>query len=251
MTKSRVIEVPSGNQINKSGKFLRDRDLGVADLSPEGMRRTAEARAVVQKFRDAHAYPMVLVRGGLVSFLNTADAYGAVGQRHKRVPRIIRKLRRMRDGASGGTGLSRLEDIGGCRVVLDTPTDLALLEKKIRKRWSGQFMRDPRDYIELPKPMGYRAVHIVVRREGRAIEIQLRTRGQQEWADAVEAADSRMGGKEINLKDEVGPPELLDYFRTAGEMIYRREFGIPVDVAMTDEFEDARTAVIAAGHYSG
>lgn len=250
MSAGRVIEIPSPNQINKAGKFLRDRDIKV-DRSEEALARADEARKVVQAFRDAHAYPMQLVRGGLVNFVNTETAFGYVGQRHKRVPRIIRKLRRMRDGESGGTGLARLEDIGGCRAVLETPKDVELVAARIRMRWGGQFTREPRDYIASPKDMGYRAIHMIVQRNSRAIEIQLRTRGQQEWADAVEAADSRLGSLGVNLKDESGPIELLDYFRNAGEMIYRREFGVKVDTAFLDEFDLARRAVIAAGYYSG
>ncbi|MEH3033648.1 MAG: hypothetical protein PGN07_06335 [Aeromicrobium erythreum] len=98
--------------------------------------------------------------------------------------------------------------------------------------------------------MGYRAQHIIVVRNGRAIEIQLRTQGQQEWADAVEAADTRWGFRGVNLKDELGPEELKEYFRVAAEMIYRREFGVPVDTALMDEFDDARDAVVAAGYYT-
>ncbi|MEH3033647.1 MAG: hypothetical protein PGN07_06330 [Aeromicrobium erythreum] len=136
-----TIELPSNNKINKAGKFLRDLDQ--VPYPKRDHARAIEARATVQAFRDAHGYPMLLVRQGLVNFVNTERAYGVVGQRHKRVPRIIRKLRRMRDGTSGGTGLARLEDIGGCRVVLETPADLELVSKRIRMRWSGQFTRDP------------------------------------------------------------------------------------------------------------
>ena len=83
---------------------------------------------------------------------------------------------------------------------------------RIEKRWKQQFGRDPRDYISHPKATGYRAVHFVVIRDGRAIEVQLRTRGQQQWAEAAEAADARLAHRDVSLKDGEGPQEMLDYF---------------------------------------
>lgn len=73
--------------------------------------------------------------------------------------------------------------------------------------WKPHLKRDPRDYIEFPKAIGYRAVHFVVTRDDRAIEVQLRTRGQQQWADAVEAIDARI---DLSLKDGVGPERLCN-----------------------------------------
>ncbi|EFQ83237.1 RelA/SpoT domain protein [Aeromicrobium marinum DSM 15272] len=245
------IIVPSKNQIRKAGKFLRDLDQE-PDLSALDGTKVDEALEIVQLFRAAHAYPMLKVRIGLEGFVRTTKVNGGTTQRHKRVARIVRKLRRTRDGPGGGTALDRLEDIGGCRTVVATPQELSKLAAHIRRRWSGQFVRSPRDYVAMPKDMGYRAIHFVVERDKRAIEIQLRTRGQQQWADAVEAADARWATVDgINLKDEVAPEELKNFFRTAGEMIYRREFGIALDDAFHAEFDEARRQVIAAGFYTG
>lgn len=235
----------SKNKVDKAGKYLRDLDLDPTRRSADPA-RLQESLNVITEFRDGHAYPMQKVRYGLASFVNTDALDGAVSQRHKRVPRILRKLRRLRDGESGGSGLYRLEDIGGCRVVLGTPSDLEQLETRLNRRWGKQVTRR-RDYIADPKEMGYRAKHIVVHRDGYAIEIQLRTRGQQDWADAIEKADSRFM---TNLKDEDGPEELKDYFRAAGLMIYLGEFRLPIDPAARAEFNRAREAVVHAGYYT-
>ena len=90
----------------------------------------------------------------------------------------------------------------------------------------------------------------MVVRDGRAVEIQLRTRGQQQWADAAEAADARHGFRGVNLKDNEAPEEMLEYFRAAGEVIYRREYGIPISYELTGRFNAARRTVIAAGYYN-
>lgn len=236
----------SKNRVDKAGKFLRDLDqLTLEEIDRD---RLLNAFGVVQSFRDEHAYPMLKVRNGLQRFLVTTGVAGHVTQRHKRVPRILRKLRRMRDSPNGGSGLYRMHDIGGCRVVLASVQDLDKYASHVRKRWGASFIKD-HDYVSGPKPMGYRALHYVVQRDGRAIEVQLRTRGQQQWADAVESADSRIPG--VNLKDESGPIELTEYFRVTGDVIHHREHGLDLPASLVEEFEAARSAVIAAGHYSG
>ncbi len=71
-------------------------------------------------------------------------------------------------------------------------------------------------------------MHYVVVRDGRAIEVQLRTRGQQQWADAAESADARLSGVGVNLKDGEGPAEMIEYFAAAGELIFLREYGLEI-----------------------
>lgn len=177
---------------------------------------------------------------GLVSFVRSVGVTGAVTQRLKREPRIVRKLHRME-----GTLLARLEDVGGCRVVVTDGPELELLRAWMTKKWKAQIVRE-RDYIEFPKDLGYRAVHMVVERDDRRIEVQLRTRGQQQWADAIEAADSRL---RLTLKDGSGPVEMEQYFSLTGEVIYSREYGLAIDPELLARFQAARDAVIAAGYY--
>lgn len=234
---------PSRSAINRAGSVLRDLEGSEHPLTAEELDVGIEAFAVVQVWRDSHAYPMRKVRAGLASFLRTCEVQEVtVTSRHKRVPRIIRKLRRYET-----TMLARLEDIGGCRAILTDPDELERVRSHIKKKWADSIVRE-RDYVGDPKDMGYRAVHFVVKRDDRRIEIQLRTRGQQAWADAVEKLDGRHN---LTLKDGDGPPELVSYFCLAGELIYRREYGLTVDEAFLGEFISARDVVIAAGYYSG
>ncbi len=237
------IELPSKTQINKCGDLLRDIVLLTSPSSAVDPSAIDHALGVVQAFRNAHGYPMTKVRVGIESMVRTEGISAAVSQRHKRVPRIVRKLVRMPQ-----TSLARLEDIGGCRVVVDSPQDAEALLKRIRRNWHTSYARDPRDYVAYPKDIGYRAVHVVVRRDGRAIEVQVRTRGQQQWADAVEAIDSRL---KLNLKDGVGPDSLVSYFSLAGKVIHAAEYAGEIPSDLTREFEVARKAVIDEGFYTG
>lgn len=85
----------------------------------------------------------------------------------------------------------------------------------------------------------------MVRRDGRLIEIQLRTLSQQLWAEAVETWSARTG---FELKDEEGPEELLEFFRLAGRGIALDEAGEPADETLEREFERLRRRV---GRYLG
>jgi (p)ppGpp synthase/HD superfamily hydrolase len=228
---------PSKSQIEKAGKYLRDLRQHRATFDFD---RYLTAINIVTAFRDAHGYPMTKVRNGLASMINTEGLDAALSQRHKRVPRIIRKLERM------PTNLARLEDIGGCRIVVKSPADMDAICRRIRKNWSSTFKRD-RDYVETPKEMGYRARHFVVVRDGRSIEIQVRTVGQQRWADAVESADAR---HKLMLKDEDGPEALKEYFAIAAEVIYRGEFGHEVGDELRERLRVSNAQVIADGFFN-
>lgn len=237
-------DLPSNTQINKCGKVLRDSYAGAGDVSGDDLDRAIE---VVSLYRAAHAYPMQKIRYGLRSMVRTEGTQEVLAQRLKRVPRIARKLHRMSGGLAGSTSLARLDDIGGCRAVLRDGPELERVRERVASNWQGDFVRAPRDYIAEPKPMGYRAVHFAVKRDDRTIEVHLRTRGQQQWPDAVEAADARLN---LNLKDEVGPAEMVEYFAISGLVIYRREYGLYLEPHLAQRFELARLAVVTAGYYS-
>lgn len=232
----------SKSQINRSGSYLRWLLYNQEDASHkyelDGDRIDA-AIAVVSAFRAAHSYPLTKVTVGVRQFVQTEGAVVIVAQRLKRLPQILHKLERMPK-----TELARMEDVGGCRAVLGDFDEISRVHRRIRKnRWD---LKRERDYIGKPKDTGYRGVHLVVERDGRRIEIQLRTGGQQQWAEAVERTASRLN---MPLKDGEGDDRVLEYFRLAGEGIYRTEAGLDTDEAFLAEFEAARTAVVDAGYF--
>jgi ppGpp synthetase/RelA/SpoT-type nucleotidyltranferase len=103
------------------------------------------------------------------------------------------------------------------------------------------------DYVSDPKPSGYRAVHAVVTRDNRLIEIQLRTPGQQQWAAAVERAGARL---RVSVKDGEGPEPILEYFRLLGEAITLEESGQSADdelVAALDALSEQVRGLMARG----
>lgn len=224
----------SKGEINRCGDFLRAfRDNPRDGFDPEGdWERLNYALDMLGAFRTSFQYPLTKVTVGLRAMVNAESSTVVVAQRLKRMDRILGKLQRMPD-----TKVARMEDIGGCRAVLATPAEAAAVLRRIRRRWD--VVRE-RDYVANPKPAGYRAFHVVVERDGRRIEIQLRTRGQQDWADSLESFASAL---DLPLKDDQGPDEVLEFFRLAGEGIYRDEYDVPVDEEFTASFRAAQAAM--------
>jgi guanosine-3',5'-bis(diphosphate) 3'-pyrophosphohydrolase len=85
-------------------------------------------------------------------------------------------------------GFSRLSDIYGFRVITQTEDDCYRVLGAIHQRWRavpGRF----KDYISQPKSNGYRSIHTTVSgRDGKRVEVQIRTRQMHEVAEAGVAA---------------------------------------------------------------
>ncbi|MES2551106.1 MAG: bifunctional (p)ppGpp synthetase/guanosine-3',5'-bis(diphosphate) 3'-pyrophosphohydrolase [Pseudomonadota bacterium] len=83
---------------------------------------------------------------------------------------------------------SRLSDIYGFRVIAGSVADCYRILGVIHQRWRavpGRF----KDYISQPKNNGYRSIHTTVSgRDGKRVEIQVRTREMHEVAEAGVAA---------------------------------------------------------------
>lgn len=155
------------------------------------------ARAVINNWRSAHAFPLNSVQMVLrnkVRRMSTGDP--VVAQRTKRLPSIRRKLERFEK-----MDLPRMHDIGGCRAVLEDIDEVRAVEASYvsgRSRSRNKIGRHD-DYIAKPKPDGYRGVHVVVNYQGVGaqsawsnprIEVQLRTKMQHAWATALETVDT-------------------------------------------------------------
>lgn len=113
--------------------------------------------------------------------------------------------------------------------------------RRIERNW---VVKHTKDYtFEEPAASGYRALHVVVERDQRLIEIQLRTPRQHAWSEAVERTDKRLG---INLKGGEGPADLLNFFRLAGHGMALEERGESADPEFRQEFNDVYAAV---SHY--
>lgn len=117
-----------------------------------------------------------------------ADAYESVisavrdlgleptGRPAKSTPAIVAKLRR------GSIRLSQMQDIAGCRLVVDDTLHQNQVVDGLTSLFDNTLVHDRR---ETPNN-GYRAVHVIVVINGRAVEIQVRTALQHLWAELSE-----------------------------------------------------------------
>lgn len=85
-------------------------------------------------------------------------------------------------------GFSRLSDIYGFRIITGSEEDCYRVLGAIHQRWRavpGRF----KDYISQPKSNGYRSIHTTVSgRDGKRVEVQIRTRQMHDVAEAGVAA---------------------------------------------------------------
>ena len=87
-----------------------------------------------------------------------------------------------------GVGFSRLSDIYGFRIITESEEDCYRALGAIHQRWRavpGRF----KDYISQPKSNGYRSIHTTVSgRDGKRVEVQIRTRQMHDVAETGVAA---------------------------------------------------------------
>ncbi len=85
-------------------------------------------------------------------------------------------------------GFSRLSDIYGFRILVENEADCYRALGAIHQRWRavpGRF----KDYISQPKTNGYRSIHTTVSgRDGKRVEVQIRTHQMHEVAEVGVAA---------------------------------------------------------------
>lgn len=159
-------EIPSKSQLEKLGRRLRKAD-----------RPSESDLRLLADFRAAHDPALAAVQESLreLGLVPTS--------RLKTTGTIIEKLIRER------TRLGSMHDIAGLRIV----EDLTLgaqdeLVDMILARFGGELI----DRRASPS-FGYRAVHVIVRAEECFVEIQVRTRLQNLWAQIMEAIGDRIG----------------------------------------------------------
>lgn len=192
--------------------------------------------AAIDEWRASHGDALVWVAESVQSRLSHLAQHVAVGQRLKRKPQIIAKLRRER------TRLAQMQDVGGCRAILETPNEVAAAAERIKQRTLPHYeVISESDYREHGRSdTGYRAWHLVLDRDGKKIEVQLRTLRQQAWAEAVERAANRSG---FALKAGDGPTELIEFFRLASDAFHELDAGRALPAHRCEKLRDLRPLV--------
>lgn len=226
--------VYTNGQVNRAGQLLRrfyalpPVEEGEDAFAGFDIDELVDAMIAVTWWRSLHARPLSRVAANLRYHVASEDAAVSgsidVTQRLKRRPTIFDKLER-----EPTMQLTQMWDIGGVRARLPSLRYLQAVSRRLRKTWT---IVRTKDYIQEPRSSGYRAVHHVVRRNGRLIEVQLRTVFQDAWANQVED-DSRQ--RAIGYKFGRGGEDVHDYYRIVSEAF-----------AALDRGEDLSPNLIAA-----
>lgn len=222
----------SKKQINQAGDIIRK---GAASQIER-----AAALNVIDNWRSAHAYPLH------VFYMNLRGKAGSrkdilVAERLKRLESISEKLRR-----EGGMELYRMQDLGGCRMVLPAIQDVYTYSDKFQKSRIRHELKKTNDYIQNPKRSGYRSLHLIYRFKTDTpdkeiynqypilIELQFRTHLQHIWATALETI-----GLFTNqaLKAGQGSKEILRFFVVVSSLFAIREGCAVVPGTINEEKE--------------
>ncbi|MFL6597260.1 MAG: RelA/SpoT domain-containing protein, partial [Chthoniobacterales bacterium] len=116
-----------------------------------------KATEVVENWRDAHNYPLHVIKKRLKAYAKKVDSASAVGQRIKRLRSIEAKMKK-----ESGMRLAQMQDIGGCRAVLDDTHKVLELVRLYKERTEHKFARE-KDYFAEPRNTGYRSYHLIYR----------------------------------------------------------------------------------------
>jgi hypothetical protein len=171
----------SNEAIRRLGDRLRD---GTATDSDADL---------LEAFRSSFLEPCKAVEGAIRKL-----GYAVTSRPSKTRPSIVAKLRRQPTER-----LPQMQDIAGCRIVVANLTEQDFAVAQLRGVLQVISVIDRR---ERPSH-GYRAVHLVVLQAGQRVEIQVRTRAQDRWAQFSEKLAERRG---MDLKYGIGEPRLLD-----------------------------------------
>ncbi|WP_342077893.1 bifunctional (p)ppGpp synthetase/guanosine-3',5'-bis(diphosphate) 3'-pyrophosphohydrolase [Yoonia sp. SS1-5] len=172
-------------------------DLSFRVLNPEG--RNSIIRRFITLQREAGDVVQKITADMRVE-LEKASIQADVIGRAKKPYSIWRKMQQK------DQGFSRLSDIYGFRVIAATEVDCYRILGAIHQRWRavpGRF----KDYISQPKSNGYRSIHTTVSgRDGKRVEVQIRTREMHEVAETGVAAHwSYKNGERVENRFAVDP----------------------------------------------
>jgi GTP pyrophosphokinase len=172
-------------------------DLAFRVLNPEG--RNSIIRRFIMLQRETGDGVQKITSDMRVEFEKTSINAEVVG-RAKKPYSIWRKMQEK------DLSFSRLSDIYGFRIITATEADCYMVLGAIHSRWRavpGRF----KDYISQPKTNGYRSIHTTVSgRDGKRVEVQIRTREMHEVAESGVAAHwSYRNGERVENQFAVDP----------------------------------------------
>ena len=134
------------------------------------------------------------------------NVYQSIYSRIKEYDSVIKKCEHKGIAPTASDISSNIRDIAGIRVIALILEDVYKIRDEIVKI-PGLIIADEKDYIEHPKPNGYRSLHLIVtvpvpfegKTKPATVEIQIRTLAQELWSQVEHY---------LCYKNDNGKPEL-------------------------------------------
>ncbi len=184
----------SKTQITALGERLRGDGISEADLRMlDEYRRTFEGAI-----------------GAVMHDLQTVFQLQAAARPAKSTEAIVAKLKRET------IRLPQMQDIAGCRVVVDNMRD----QRHLVGILLGHFANSQAHHRTENPSHGYRAVHVIVNTASGHVEIQVRTKLQHLWAQLSEAYADSFGAE---LKYGGGNAVVIENLTAYSDLIARYE----------------------------
>ena len=152
------------------------------------------------------------------SFRNSCNPIESITSRIKKPVSIAEKLRRMGCPLTLESVSENLNDIAGIRVICSFIDDIYMVAELLARQDDITVVR-VKDYIQKPKPNGYRSYHMIVEvpvffsdgKRPMRVEIQLRTVAMDFWA----SLEHQMKYKQ----DSADRPEIAAELKSCAETI--------------------------------
>ena len=203
----------SNKQINKAGEIIRN---GTDD-------EKEQAIELLNQWRYNHIIPLRNIRAIVDRRLKKLGIDCIVGQRLKRMSSIKGKIIRFPK-----MNIDRMQDVGGIRIIVNTISEVKRVHEALIKKSKHKVKETTKDYIESPKPDGYRSLHQVFKYQNEQnedinnmrIEIQIRTKLQHAWATSVETLGVI---DKVSYKSGFGEEENRKFFKIASALFSLKE----------------------------
>lgn len=227
----------SKKAVRKAGEFLR------GDDHTDSV-RTKLAFDALAAWRSAHAVHLNNFNSWIRGKVGRLYDNPIIAQRLKRFESIVAKLM-----ANPDMQLDRMQDIAGMRVVLESIGDTYDLFHRVCAASGDRELVRSKDYIDAPKPDGYRSIHLVFKCRSQSnpdvddlmVELQIRTRLQHIWSTAYETLGTVL---HTVFKRGEGEEPYRAYFRVVSAL-FSLEEGQPVlegckEMSKAELIEDLR-----------
>lgn len=148
-----------------------------------------------------------------------------IDTRLKSIKSILGKLQKKNYEQTITAACNNIFDIAGVRVVCPYIKDVYLIRDRIMDQDDIQVM-EVKDYIENPKPNGYRSLHMIIRvpvyfmnrKQLVPVEVQIRTESMDLWA----SLEHDIKYKSL-YSDEISDFDFSEELLEASKLIYRAE----------------------------